>query len=153
MNDILLDIHTNKELAHKKILDFLKNHQLSVISTIHTDGHGPESAVVAYAETDNLELVFGTSNQTRKYKNIQNNNNISFVIGWDSNVGTIQYEGVATEIPKEDSPKYVALRTKKNPESLKFVNNTDQRYFLVQPTWIRFSDYAGNPSQTYEITF
>jgi len=134
------------------IREFLKKHTLCVISTIHADDESPESALIAFAEKDNLEIIFGTSNLSRKYKNIQKNNNVSLVIGWDSKLGTIQYEGVAEEVPDEQSGEYAALQTAKNPNSKKFVDKVDQRYFVVTPTWIRFIDNADDPPDIYEIT-
>lgn len=143
----------NEVTIKSKILEFLKEHELCVISTIHADGSGPQSAVVGFAETEDLEIIFGTSNKTRKYKNLQSNPNVSFVIGWSSEEGSIQYEGVATELPKGESEKYSSMMVKKNPDSEKYVDMDDQRYFLVKPKWIRFSDNAGNPPDVYELGF
>ncbi len=136
-----------------KILDFFKKHLLGVVSTIHTQGNSPESAVVAFVETSKLEIVFGTSNRSRKYHNILKNNHVCFVIGWDSQIGTIQYEGLARELSKEESVQYANLQASKNPQSQKFINLGDQRYFMVEPKWIRFLDNSENPPQSYEISF
>jgi hypothetical protein len=59
------------EEIKKKILDFLGENKLTVISTVDSQNNKPEAAVVAFAEKENLELIFGTSNTSRKYKNIQ----------------------------------------------------------------------------------
>lgn len=141
------------EIVRQKILDFLKEHLLAVISTIHADNISPESAVVAFVETENLEIVFGTSKVFRKYKNILKNNRVCFVIGWSSDTGTIQYEGKAQELSKEQSKTYAVLQAKKNPESAKFADREDQRYFIVKPTWIRFLNNKETPPKTYEISF
>ncbi|OGE31010.1 hypothetical protein A2631_04995 [Candidatus Daviesbacteria bacterium RIFCSPHIGHO2_01_FULL_44_29] len=143
----------NDQAVKHKILAFLKEHTLCVISTIHADGHGPESAVVAFVETDNLEIVFGTSNISRKYKNIQADNRVALVIGWSSETGTIQYEGQASELSKEESEKYALLQIAKNPSSASFKDREDQRYFIVKPSWIRFMDFGSKPPQTYELNF
>ncbi len=142
----------NTESIKEKIHDFLTKHSLCVISTMHVEGKGPESALVAFAERDTLEIIFGTSNTSRKYKNIHENNHVSLVIGWNPQLGSIQYEGIANEVPHEQSSEYAALQVSKNPGSHKFVEREDQRYFVVTPTWIRFIDNAGNPPDTYEIT-
>ena len=134
-----------------KILNFFKSHKLCVVSTIHTNANSPESAVVAFTENEDLEIIFGTSNKSRKYKNIQNNNKVSFVIGWDSETGSIQYEGEAVELSKEDSTQYINKQIIKNASSEKYVEREDQRYFKVSPNWIRFIDNTANPPQTYEI--
>jgi len=141
------------EQIKNKILNFIKNQNLTVVSTIDSEIAKPESAVIAFAETENLELIFGTSNKTRKYKNLQKNSNVSFVIGWDSEVGTVQYEGIAKELSKEESVPFSTIMVTKNPRSEKFVHKEDQRYFLVKPIWIRILDMTKNPDETFEISF
>jgi len=138
--------------AHQKILAFLNQNTLGVISTIHVDKNAPESAVVGFGNTENLELVFGTLASTRKYKNLMINPNLSFVIGWSSTTGTLQYEGVAHELSAEEIEKYTPLLLSKSEGHKKFINHPEQKYFLVTPTWIRFSDNAGNPPEVYELT-
>jgi pyridoxine/pyridoxamine 5'-phosphate oxidase len=110
----------------------------------------PESAVVAFSEHENLDIVFGTSNTTRKYKNLQRNLNVSLVVGWDSKVGTFQCDGIARELSKEEAVKYSALMVKKNPHSAKFVDREDQRYFIVKPVWVRLLDMSVVPDTTFE---
>lgn len=141
------------EVIHQKILDFLENNDLGVVSTIHVDKDSPESAVVAIGNTEVLELTFGTSARSRKYRNIQINPHVSFVIGWSSTLGSIQYEGIAHELSGEELDRYLPFHLKDNENRKKLVNDPDQRYFLVKPTWIRFLDNAGNPPDTYELTF
>lgn len=60
----------NEEIK-TKIKSFLENHQLTVIATIDSDTNKPESAVIAFAEKEDLSLIFATSKTTRKYKNLQ----------------------------------------------------------------------------------
>lgn len=142
----------NKEITKKKILEFLKQYKVCVLSTIHIGEKAPQSAVVGFVEQENLELVFGTSNTTRKYKNLQANKNVSVVIGWTGEMGTIQYEGVVREIPRDESQHYSKKLTKKNPESQKYVKENNQRYFIISPTWIRFVDNTATPHAIYEVT-
>lgn len=141
----------DQSIIKSKIQEFFKLNNLCVISTIHTDGHGPESAVVAFSETEDLKIIIGTSNESRKYKNIQSNPNVSLVIGWNSELGTIQYEGVARELTPDESAEYSALQVAKNPTSAAYVNRPDQRYFLIQPKWIRLTDNRSGVSEIFEI--
>lgn len=143
----------DKELIKSKVLKFLKSHNLCVISTTHADGSGPEAAVIAFAQTDNLELIFGTSNQSRKYKNFQKDNRAAFAIGWDTSEGTIQYQGVVNELGGEEARKYASIQIAKNPTSGEYLGKEDQRWFLVKPTWIRFVDNQANPPITHELSF
>ncbi len=137
----------------QRISDFLKNHRLTVISTIDAAHDKPESAVIAFAEKDNLEIVFGTSNTSRKYANLQKNPRVSFVIGWDSAIGTVQYEGVAKELSDVEVGEHADSMILKNKQTVKFRSRPDQRYFLVKPTWIRLLDMAKHPDEISEISF
>ena len=137
----------------KQISDFISKEALAVIATVHADGSGSESALIAFSNDEELNLVFGTSNETRKYRNIQSNNRVAFVIGWNPAMGSLQYEGVATEVPESDKEKYAALLTNRNPGAKKFAESPSQRYFVVKPTWARLTDNAGSPPGVHEITF
>ncbi len=141
----------NKDLK-RRIFDFLSSNKVAVIATIDTDKNSPESAVVGFAQTEDLEIIFGTANTTRKYKNLLNNQKVSFVVGFTSEGGTLQYEGIAAEIGPDELEKYTALLIEKNPYHKNFVKDSNQKYFLVKPTWIRFLDMSANPPQTQEIT-
>ncbi len=72
---------TEKDIK-QLVLDFIRKQKLAVISTVGNKGI-PESAVLEFGETEKLELVFDTFTTSRKYKNLQTNKNVSFVIGWD----------------------------------------------------------------------
>jgi nitroimidazol reductase NimA-like FMN-containing flavoprotein (pyridoxamine 5'-phosphate oxidase superfamily) len=133
-----------------RIKEFLKNNQLTVIATVDEENNKPEAAVIAFAEKNDLSLVFGTSNKSRKYKNIQRNPNVSFVIGW-SHEGTIQYEGIAREISEAEAGECAEILALKNKQTEKFKTNPDQRYFLVQPRWIRLLDHHPTTGGVFEI--
>ena len=136
-----------------KLLAFLQSHRLTVISTV--DGNNPESALIAFAETENGEIIFGTSDTTRKYKNIQANNNVSFVIGLDDKDSrmTVQYEGVARELAGNEAATYSAMLVAKNPASGKFLKDEHQKYFLVTPTWVRYANYSAIHEDFFEVIF
>lgn len=142
-----------EEQIKNRIKDILKTHKLTVISTIDSEDTKPESAVIAFAEMDNLDLIFGTSNKTRKYKNLQKNPRVSFVIGWSSQTGSVQYEGIAHEFSYEEGLRYGVLLASKNDGAAKFIKRDDQRHFLVRPTWIRLVDTDPESGGDYEITF
>lgn len=136
----------------KKILrDFIKKNKLAVISTINSNGK-PESAVLEFGDTDNLELIFDTFETARKYKNLQKNGDISFVIGWDENI-TVQYEGVAIELGGDDLKKYKEEYFAKNPDARRWETRQGIRYFKVIPSWIRYSDLNKDPWEIFEVDF
>ena len=142
----------NETQIKEKIRALLKSHQFGVIATIDVDNNKPESAVVAFAEKEDFSLIFGTSNKTRKYKNLQKNQNVSFVIGWSHQTGSIQYEGIAQELSDEEAMKQGEFVVLKNKQSNKFILKENQKYFLVTPVWIRFVDTSPDTAGNYEIS-
>ncbi len=135
-------------MNEQKILDFIKKQKLAVISTVV--GGKPESAVLEFGETDKLELIFDTFTSSRKYKNLQTNKNVSFVIGWDENI-TVQYEGMAEELIGEEAKKYKQEYWTKNPKAKRWETKEGITYFRVIPTWIRYSDLNKDPWDIFEI--
>lgn len=134
----------------KVILEFIKKQKLAVVSTVDKDK--PQSAVLEFGENDDFELIFDTFTISRKYKNLQKNKNASFVIGWDEDI-TVQYEGIAREVKEEEAERYKKVYWEKNPVAKKWEKEKDITYFVVKPTWIRYSDLNKIPWETYEIEF
>ncbi len=132
------------------VLELLRKTKLAVISTVGEDA--PESAVLEFAETEDLELIFDTLSSSRKYRNLQKNHNASFVIGWDDNL-TVQYEGIVQELLSEELERYKQIYFKKNPKAKRWEHVEGIRYFKVTPRWIRYSDLNQHPWDIKEIKF
>src|SRR5690606_27178399 len=114
----------------KKILDFISKEKLAVIATVDIENNRPESAVLEFGQSDTLEIIFDTFISSRKYKNLQANKNVSFVIGWEENI-TVQYEGVAKELVGEEKSRYQQLYWSKNPEAERWAERDGIAYFRV----------------------
>ena len=137
----------------QKVLDYISTQMLGVISTIDPAGK-PEAALVAITETAGLKLIFGTDKTSRKYQNLLKNPNVALVIGTDREVSiTVQYEGVAKEITGQELEQARDLHLKKNPNSIKFAFKETQAFFIVKPTWVRYSAMAQNPPEMFEMSF
>lgn len=130
-----------RELLHKT--------NLTVISTVSGDGM-PESAVIEFGETESLELIFNTLNTSRKYKNLQKNPHVSFVIGWDDKI-TVQYEGIVSELNGKDLETYQETFFEKNPDAKKWAQVKEISFFKVMPAWIRYSDLNTHPWNVFEL--
>ena len=141
----------NTNFHSQTILNFLKTQILGVVSTIDSQTSKPESALVAFSETDNLEIIFGTFNDTRKVPNILKNPHISFVVGFGD--VTVQYEGTAKFTEGEEEKKCRDTHLAKNPASKKYAFDPKQRFLKVSPTWIRYSDLSSTPETIFEISF
>ena len=137
----------------QRILDFIKSQRLTVISTIDVERNKPEAAVIAFGEKENLDLIFGTNIKSRKYKNLQANQSVAFVIGWTDEYGTVQYEGIARELSGNEAIEQGTIMAEKNENARAFLTRDDQRFFLVKPTWIRFTDKSKKPEEKIEVTF
>jgi len=120
----------------KDMKAFLDERVLGVIATV--DGTArPEAAYVGYACNDAYELVIGTSNQSRKVKNIGQNQSIAFVVA--DLTGEVQYEGEAEQIAAETYEAMLTAGTfKKLPGFDKYRDDPTQVYLQIKPTWARF---------------
>lgn len=125
------------------LLDFIKKQSLATISTISTDIK-PEAAVIGFGQTENLEIIFGTDILSRKYNNIKHNPSVAIVIGWDDS-RTVQYEGLASELTSNDLQLVRENYWSKNPDAEKYHKNEGQKYFIVKPNWIRYTDLSKEP--------
>lgn len=135
----------------KTILEFLKTQLLGVIATVDSVSNKPESALVAFSETDHLELIFGTLNDTRKFANLQHNPHVAFVI--TGGEITVQYEGVARLAgTPEETDEYRTIHLTKNPAAKKFAHLAQQQFFKVRPTWIRYSNFSIKPPSVFAVT-
>ena len=133
------------------ILAFMASKSLMTISSLSSDGK-PQAAVVGFGQTEGFQLVFGTSNLSRKYANIKNNPHVAVVIGWDG-PKTVQYEGIAHEITGDEADKYSELYYAKNPHARKNKELPHESYILVEPTWLKQTDLSATPWEVVELRF
>jgi general stress protein 26 len=130
-------------MKKEKIYSFLNKKIHAVVSTCG-DNHQPEAALIGFGQTDKLELIFGTSNQSRKYQNLHQSNKVALVIGWDDDSITVQYEGYVTELAGEEKSRYVEIYHQKVPAAIKYSTLPDQVYFKITPIWVRYSDLSND---------
>lgn len=131
--------------------DFLNNSPHGVISTVNADGL-PNATLVGFGQTKELELLFGTSNNSRKYENLLTNPHVAFTAGAQS-PETIQFEGIARELDKSEMDLVRDNYWKKNPHAEVHSKNPDERYFIVKPTWIRYTDLRVDPWDVQDFKF
>ncbi len=119
--------------------------RLGVLGTIGPTGT-PQSALVGIAITPQLEIVFDTVKNSRKYPNLIARPACSFVIGgWGTVEQTVQYEGIAEELTSPDLDRYRAVYFKAWPDGPARMSWSGIVYFVVRPTWIRYGDFGQNP--------
>lgn len=132
------------------IHDLLRSQMLCVVSTVHADG-SPESALVAFSESPDLEIVFGTFSDSRKFTNILRDPRVALTIGTDEQA--LQMEGTARVASDAEVERCTAQHIRKNPSSSKYAHDPKQRYIIVKPTWLRYTDYGTEPDTIEELHF
>jgi general stress protein 26 len=116
-------------------LNFLKNEHYCVISTVSPENTS-ESAFVAFSENENLEIMIGTSNKTRKFHNIEHNQFVSVVFGFDQK-RSIQYEGKARVLQGNELEQRLKVHFAKHPGATEYKASPDNVYISIEPSWIR----------------
>jgi hypothetical protein len=135
-----------------EVIGFLNAHELCVLSTLGADNE-PQGATVAFSENDKLELMVGTSLDSRKYANMVSRPRVAVTITDVEKRLTVQYQGVAhllnpLELTERESAHYTKL-----PASLPFKNLPDQAFFVIYPIQVRFSDCNPTPWLVTSFTF
>jgi pyridoxine/pyridoxamine 5'-phosphate oxidase len=133
------------------LFKFMDGHKLGVLGSISGEG-APQSALVGIAVTPELEIIFDTVASSRKYANLRANPAASFVIGWAGEV-TVQLEGRAFQPTGAELARYQQVYFAAWPDGPNRLSWPGIAYFVVQPKWIRYSDYDQRPPQIEEFSF
>jgi pyridoxine/pyridoxamine 5'-phosphate oxidase len=142
-----------KSVQQQRIYNFVKDQKYAVVSTVNEAGQ-PESALVAFSETDSLELIFATGEHTRKVQNLLLNPNVAVVIGWDPDeLTTVQYEGVARVLPMEMAGEYAGIHYEKQPGSREHQDKPGECFVVISPVWARYTDFGNHPEEIFEEHF
>ena len=129
---------------------FISKQKLGVLGTLSSGG--PQAALVGIAVTPELEIIFDTVNTSRKFHNLMLNPRCSFVVGWEAEI-TVQYEGQAGQSEGVALARYQQTYFAQWPECRSHLSWPGITYFVVQPNWIRYSDFDQNPPSIEEFTF
>lgn len=123
----------------EKIEHVLHTNKFGVIATVGPKA--PESAVITIITiTPQFEVLFGSFKGFRKNQYIQENPNVSFVMGWDENLKqTVQMEGTAKLLSDSEALSYI--------EHL----DSEKEYFKITPQWMRYSNFALKPREVWEV--
>jgi len=100
----------------------------------------PQAAVVGFAVSDDLELVFDTLDTTRKVRNLRHDPRTALVVGWD-NEETAQIEGIADEPKGADLERLKRVYFEAYPDGPQRQAWKGITYVRVRPTWVRYSDF------------
>jgi len=137
-------------MNEQDILAFIQEPKLCVLATVNDRGT-PESAVVGFSAQEGCKLIIATSDQSRKVRNLTQRPDVSVVIGWDGGK-TVQYEGHARVLRKEELDEWLPKHFAKQPMSAKNKDNPHECYVLIEPDWLRFTDLTVHPWATHQVT-
>jgi general stress protein 26 len=137
-------------LTKSELHAFLETQRYAVIATTADDGC-PQSALVGFAVTEDLDIVFDTLAATRKVTNIRSRPAVSLVIGQDRE-RSAQIEGFADEPMGEELSRLKTAYCAKWPSGLERVTWDTLVYIRVRVTWCRFSDFNRELDPVRELT-
>jgi general stress protein 26 len=137
-------------MTRADLLTFVRGHRWAAVSTVSPAGE-PQGSVVRMVATDAFELVFDTTDTTRKATNLRHNAKVALVIGWDDDQ-TIQIEGLADEVAGPDLQRLKQIYSSTYPDYCR----TRQLmkgliYFRVRPKWMCYSDFRKNPASVITV--
>jgi general stress protein 26 len=138
-----MSFQPTKQEVHAFLQDPTRPH--GVLGYLDASGN-PDSAFVGFSATSELDIIFGTSDTSRKFSRILENPQVSFNVTDKDQRYTVQLKGTVEEIPKSELEPYEEDHYAKLGDfSRKFKDMPDQHFFLIRPTWLRFSDCSGYP--------
>ncbi len=138
-------------MSNEELRRFIASKKYAVLSSLSPDNI-PQSALVGIAVTAKLEVVFDTLNTSRKYRNLLRSPQAALVIGWDDEI-TLQYEGIARAPGASELKHYQEAYFAKWPEGRAHLKWPGIVYFVVEPKWIRYSDFNEGSRGIFEMTF
>jgi hypothetical protein len=131
---------------------FLHRFTNCVLATVGVNGW-PQGATVAFSETDQLELVFGTAVTSRKFSNLLREPRVGVTVTDDITRLTVQYRGTARRLTPTDLDRYADAHLDKLPGTRPFWDLPDQAYFLIRPAEIRFTNCGVVPWRVSVLAF
>jgi uncharacterized glyoxalase superfamily protein PhnB len=136
-------------LTAAELLAFLRRHRLAVQASRSAAG-GPQAAVVGFAVSDELEIVFDTETTSRKYANLMADPRIALVVGWDDEV-TAQLEGVADFPTGKAAERIREVYFGVYPDGRERMAWPDICHVRVRPSWARLSGFNVDPPRIEEL--
>ena len=136
--------HAQEAAANPAVADykaFLSQHRLGVLTTV--EGNQPRTRVFQYLWSDGDKAFFSTNINKDVYKQMQNNNRVSFCV-WEqkSNV-VLSLDGPVTFVT-DKAVKQKALDTFPNiKNSYKDVDNPNWGMFFIDPEQIYTFSFSG----------
>jgi general stress protein 26 len=130
-------------LSRSELLANLRKRRYCVVAS-SAQGGAPQAAVVGFAVSDDLELVFDTLGTTRKMANLRRDPRIAVVVGVGEDECTVQIEGVADELTGPDLARLQSVYFAAFPDGVDRSKWPGITYVRVRPKTVRYSDFAAS---------
>ena len=130
-------------MEQTELFAYLRGQRLGVLGTLSPNNES-QGALVGYAVTSDLEILFDTVRTSRKYGNMIANPRVSFTVGNTVGKGderTVQYEGIAEELAGESLARFQPVYFAAWPDGVDRIQWPDITWFVIRPRWIRYSDF------------
>jgi uncharacterized pyridoxamine 5'-phosphate oxidase family protein len=135
----------------REVYRFMDGERLGVLTTATNSGR-PQAALMGFAVTPELEIIFDTVRSSRKYPNLKENPRCAWVVGCTTEV-SVQYEGEAEELEGATLAKYKPIYFRKFTDGPVRENWAGMTYFVVRPKWVRYCDYNPGTRRIEEQQF
>jgi len=133
------------------LYQFMSRHKYAVVSTVSPENI-PESACVGIAVNPDLKIIFDTVSDSRKYRNLLLNPHIALVI-WEGEQ-TVQYEGIVRTPKSPELEELLQTYFTVFPDGKERKENwPDTVYCVIEPQWIRYSDFDASSYKVSEMSF
>jgi uncharacterized pyridoxamine 5'-phosphate oxidase family protein len=129
-------------MTRNELLQILRSGKLGAIATVSPNGE-PQNAVVGYGVSENLEIVFDTLEESRKYQNLILNKKVGFVV-W-TETSTVQLQATAFFPEGDDLERLKGVYFEAYPDGVERLSWPGLHHVALRPTWARFSDFGQNP--------
>jgi general stress protein 26 len=137
-------------MKRDELVWFLRRNRLAVQASAAPDG-SPQAAVVGFAVSDDLEIVFDTVETTRKSLNLRADPRIALVIGWDDAI-TVQIEGLADFPAGAELTRLQECYFRVYPDGRDRLSWPGITHVRVRPMWVRYSDFTQEPPHVVEVS-
>ncbi len=119
---------------------YMASQDTCVVATVTANGE-PQAATLGFSHEDDFTVLIATNKNTRKYANLSTNGKVAIVVGV-TGAKTVQYEGVAKEVSAQELGTRLDKHFEKVPGAQKYAGDQGQTYFVVTPSWLKFTDYT-----------
>lgn len=143
---------TANQKTKAEISEFLSGQMMGEVASVNEEGR-PQAATVAFYHTDDLgRFIIGTSDTSRKAKNLTRDGRVAFVVTDLATRCTVQFDGTARQLTPEESEELVDKYYQKLPFLAATRTTKGRCHFVLEPHWLRFTDIAATPWSVTEIT-